>query len=103
MLGLNTIGKKIFGTQNDRKVKRVQSLVNKINALEPEFVALDDAGIKAKTEEFKARLEKGESLDDLLPEAFANAREGAKRTLGCARLMCSWLAGFSCIVVTLQR
>ncbi len=82
MLGLNTIGKKIFGTANDRKVKRVQSLVTKINALEPDFIALDDDGIKAKTEEFKARLAKGESLDDLLPEAFANAREAAKRTLG---------------------
>ena len=82
MLGLNTIGKKIFGTANDRKVKKVQSLVTKINALEPDFIALDDDGIKAKTEEFKARLAKGESLDDLLPEAFANAREAAKRTLG---------------------
>ena len=75
MLGLNTIGKKIFGTANDRKVKRVQSLVTKINALEPDFIALDEDAIKAKTEEFKARLAKGESLDDLLPEAFANVRE----------------------------
>ena len=82
MLGLNTIGKKIFGTANDRKVKKVQPLVAKINALEPDFIALNDDGIKAKTEEFKARLAKGESLDDLLPEAFANAREAAKRTLG---------------------
>jgi preprotein translocase subunit SecA len=82
MLGLNTIGKKMFGTANDRKVKKVQSLVAKINALEPDFKALDDAGIQAKTEEFKQRLEKGESLDDLLPEAFANAREASIRTLG---------------------
>lgn len=82
MLGLNTIGKKIFGTPNDRKIKKVQSLVAKINDLEPDFVALSDDGIKEKTQEFKDRLEKGESLDDLLPEAFANAREAAKRTLG---------------------
>lgn len=82
MLGLNTIGKKIFGTPNDRKVKKVQSLVTKINALEPEFTALEDSGILAKTEEFKKRLEGGESLESLLPEAFANAREAAVRTLG---------------------
>ena len=82
MLGLGTIGKKIFGTPNDRKVKGVQSLVAKINALEPEFQALSDDGIKDKTQEFKDRLEKGEKLDDLLPEAFANAREAAVRTLG---------------------
>ena len=82
MLGLNTIGKKIFGTPNDRKVKKVQSLVTKINALEPEFKALEDSGILAKTEEFKTRLEDGESLESLLPEAFANARESAVRTLG---------------------
>ena len=82
MLGLNTIGKKIFGTPNDRKVKKVQSLVTKINALEPEFKALEDSGILAKTEEFKTRLEDGESLESLLPEAFANAREAAVRTLG---------------------
>ena len=53
-----------------------------INALEPEFQALDDAGIRAKTVEFRERLAKGETLDDLLPEAFANAREAARRTLG---------------------
>ncbi|HAD27515.1 MAG TPA: preprotein translocase subunit SecA, partial [Rhodobacteraceae bacterium] len=82
MLGLNTIGKKIFGTPNDRKVKKVQSLVAQINALEPEFTALEDSGILAKTEELKKRLEGGESLDSLLPEAFANAREAAVRTLG---------------------
>ena len=82
MLGLNTIGKKIFGTPNDRKVKKVQSLVAQINALEPELTALEDSGILAKTEEFMKRLEGGESLDSLLPEAFANAREAAVRTLG---------------------
>lgn len=82
MLGLGTITKKVFGTPNDRKVKSVRPLVAKINALEPEFQALDDAGLIAKTEEFKQRIAAGESLDDLLPEAFANAREGARRALG---------------------
>lgn len=82
MLGLGTITKKVFGTPNDRKVKSVRPLVAKINALEPEFEALDDAGLIAKTEEFKKRVAEGESLDALLPEAFANAREGARRALG---------------------
>jgi preprotein translocase subunit SecA len=82
MLGLGAVSRKIFGTPNDRKIKSVQSIVAKINELEPEFTALSDDGIKAKTVEFKERLEKGESLDNLLPEAFANAREAARRTLG---------------------
>jgi len=82
MLGVSTLAKKVFGTANDRKIKAVQPLVKKINALEPDFQALSDAEIKAKTEEFKTRVKDGESLDDLLPEAFANVREAAKRTLG---------------------
>ena len=82
MLGLGVISRKIFGTPNDRKVKGVQTLVAKINALEPDFQALSDDQIKAKTQEFRDRLEKGEKLDALLPEAFANAREAAVRTLG---------------------
>ncbi len=82
MLGLGTLARKVFGTPNERKVKSVRPLVAKINALEPEFAALTDEGIIAKTEEFKARIAKGESLDDLLPEAFANCREAAKRALG---------------------
>ena len=82
MLGINTLAKKVFGTPNDRKIKAVQPLVAKINALEPEFEALSDEGIKEKTAEFRERIEKGETLDALLPEAFANAREAAKRSLG---------------------
>ena len=82
MLGFGTITKKVFGTANDRQVKATRPIVDQINALEPEFAALDDAGLIAKTEEFKKRLAEGESLDDLLPEAFANCREGAKRALG---------------------
>ena len=82
MLGMNTLAKKVFGTPNERKIKAVQPLVTKINNLEPEFQALSDDQIKAKTEEFKTRIKDGESLDGLLPEAFANVREAAKRTLG---------------------
>ena len=82
MLGLGTIAKKVFGTPNDRKIKATRPLIEKINALEPEFEALSDDGLIEKTAEFKARLENGESLDALLPEAFANCREGAKRALG---------------------
>lgn len=82
MLGMNTIAKKLFGTPNDRKIKAVRPLVAKINDLEPEFKALSDDQIKAKTEEFKKRISDGESLDAILPEAFANAREAARRTLG---------------------
>ncbi|MEL7343226.1 MAG: preprotein translocase subunit SecA [Pseudomonadota bacterium] len=82
MLGLGSVAKKVFGTANDRKVKSVQPVVAQINALEPEFEALDDAGLIAKTEEFKTRVANGESLDAILPEAFANCREAAKRALG---------------------
>ncbi|NQW13279.1 MAG: preprotein translocase subunit SecA, partial [Rhodobacter sp.] len=82
MLGFGTIAKKVFGTPNDRKIKATQPLVDKINALEPQFKALSDAEIKSKTDEFRARFAAGESLDDLLPEAFANAREAAFRALG---------------------
>ena len=83
MLGLGTLARKVFGTPNDRKVKSVRPIVAKINALEPEFAVLSDDGIKAKTAEFQKRVQEGgESLDDILPEAFANCREAAKRALG---------------------
>ena len=79
MLGF---AKKLFGSSNERKVKAMSAQVAKINALEPEYAALSDEALKAKTAEFKARLEKGESLDDLLVEAFATVREASKRVLG---------------------
>ena len=82
MLGIGTIAKKVFGSPNDRKIKATRPLVDQINALEPEFEKLSDDEIKEKTQEFARRAEGGESLDDLLPEAFANCREGARRTLG---------------------
>ena len=82
MLGLGSLTRKVFGTPNDRKVKSVRPLVAQINALEPEFAALSDDGLKQKTEALAKRAQSGESLDALLPEAFANCREAAKRALG---------------------
>jgi preprotein translocase subunit SecA len=83
MLGFGAITRKIFGSPNDRKVKSVRPLVAKINALEPEFAAQSDDQIKAKTAELQARVQTGgESLDAVLPEAFANCREAARRALG---------------------
>jgi len=66
---------------NERAVKRLQPLVDHINSLEPEFEKLSDAELRAKTDEFKARLQDGESLDEILPEAYAAVREAAKRTI----------------------
>ncbi|WP_438990173.1 preprotein translocase subunit SecA [Lentibacter sp.] len=82
MLGLGSLAKKVFGTANDRKVKATRPLIDQINALESAFEALSDEQIIAKTSEFKTRVSEGESLDALLPEAFANCREAAKRALG---------------------
>ena len=82
MLGLGTLAKKVFGTPNDRKIKSVRPLVAKINALEPEFAALTDDQLIERTRALQARAQGGESLDDLLPEAFANCREAARRALG---------------------
>ena len=79
MLG---IAKKIFGTENDRTLKKLRPLVASINALEPQFEAMTDDALKLKTDEYKKRFQDGETLDDLLPEAFATVREAAKRTLG---------------------
>ncbi|MCJ7874295.1 preprotein translocase subunit SecA [Marinovum sp. 2_MG-2023] len=82
MLGFGKIARSVFGTPNDRKIKATRPLVDKINALEPEFEALTDDGLKQKTKDLADRAKGGESLDDLLPEAFANCREAAKRALG---------------------
>ncbi|MBP9216055.1 MAG: preprotein translocase subunit SecA [Agitococcus sp.] len=71
----------IFGTKNERELKRMQKMVDAINALEPSMQALDDAGLSAKTEEFRSRYTKGETLDQLLPEAFAVCREASHRTM----------------------
>ena len=73
---------KLFGTTSEREVKKLRPIVDKIEALEPTYKALDDEALRAKTEEFKNRLAAGESLDDVLPDAFAAVREAAWRVLG---------------------
>ncbi len=73
---------KIFGTHSEHELKRIYPIVDAIEALEPEMQKLSDQELKEKTKEFKRRLEEGETLDDLLPEAFAAVREAAVRTLG---------------------
>ena len=73
---------KIFGTRSQREIKKIQPTVDKILALEDEYKALPEEALKAKTAEFKNRLDQGETLDDLLPEAFAAVREAADRVLG---------------------
>ncbi len=93
MLGIGTIAKKVFGTPNDRKIKATRPLVDQINALEPEFEKLTDDGIRDKTEDLAKRALSGESLDDLLPEAFANCREAARRTLGLRAFDTQLMAG----------
>ena len=79
---INKIARFLFGSANERFVKKQFKIVEKINALEPDFVKLSDDALKAKTDEFRTRLKNGETLDDILPEAFAAVREAAKRTLG---------------------
>ncbi|WP_340110140.1 preprotein translocase subunit SecA [Pikeienuella sp. HZG-20] len=82
MLSFGGLAKKVFGTTTDRAVKGVAKQIQAINAMEPAFEALSDDELKAKTPEFRARLANGETLDALLPEAFATVREAARRTLG---------------------
>ena len=73
---------RIFGSKNDRELKRMSKVVLKVNDLEPVYAALTDEDLVARREVFKARLDKGESLDAILPEAFAAVREAGKRALG---------------------
>jgi len=79
---LGGLAKAIFGSSNERYVKSLGPLVAEINSLEPEISAMTDEALAGQTVRFRERLEAGETLDDLLPEAFATVREAAKRTLG---------------------
>jgi len=78
---LNRLARKIFGSRNERLIKRYRKVVDQINALEDEMSALSDEALRAKTDEFRKRHAEGESLDELLPEAFAVVREAGKRVL----------------------
>ncbi|MBU6161795.1 MAG: preprotein translocase subunit SecA, partial [Myxococcales bacterium] len=79
---IQSVVAKIFGTRHDREMKKLAPLVAHIASLEPKFKALTDEQIREKTVEFKNRIAKGESVDSVLPEAFANCREGSARSLG---------------------
>ena len=72
---------KVFGTHSERELKRIKPLVDRIESLRPQMVELTDEALRGKTKEFKDRLAKGETLDDLLPEAYAVVREAARRVL----------------------
>ena len=79
---LEGILKKIFGDPNEKEIKNIRVIVEKINSLEKDMQSLSSANLAAKTSEFKVRLQKGETLDDILPEAFAVVREASKRVTG---------------------
>ena len=79
---LNNLLTGIFGSRNERLLKQLGGIVKKTNALEPQMQALSDEALQAKTAEFKERISKGESLDKLLPEAFAVCREASVRVFG---------------------
>ncbi|MDA9671050.1 preprotein translocase subunit SecA, partial [Paracoccaceae bacterium] len=82
MLGFGKLARAAFGSSNDRKIKSIQPIVDKINSLEAHFEKLSDEALIKKTDELKERYTNGEALGSLLPEAFANCREAAKRSLG---------------------
>ena len=84
---------KIFGTHSEHELKRIYPIVDHIDALEPEMQKLSDEELKEKTKEFKERLAKGETLDDLLPEAFAVVREAAVRVLGMRHYRVQMIGG----------
>jgi preprotein translocase subunit SecA len=92
---LGNIVRKIFGSKNDREIKRMGKIVQKINAFEETISSLDDEHLRAKTAEFKRRIEQGETLNDLLPEAFAVVREAAKRTLGLRHFDVQMIGGIT--------
>ncbi|MFT6327542.1 MAG: preprotein translocase subunit SecA, partial [Crocinitomicaceae bacterium] len=86
---------KVLGSKNQRELKRLQKTVIKINALEPDMEALDDTALKNKTIEYKARIEQGESVDSLLPEAFAALREGCKRSMNMRHFDVQMIGGMT--------
>jgi preprotein translocase subunit SecA len=92
---IGSLAKKIFGTKNDRELKRLGKIVNKINALEESLQSLSDAELKDKTAEFRQRFADGETLDQLLPEAFAVVREASQRTLGLRHFDVQMIGGIT--------
>jgi preprotein translocase subunit SecA len=91
---LGTILAKVFGTQNERELKRIRPVVEAVNALEPSITQLSDAELRGKTAEFRQRLEAGAALDDLLPEAFAVVREAGRRVLNMRHFDVQLIGGY---------
>ena len=94
---------KIFGTHSEREVKRIIPIVDKIEALAPEFEKLTDEQLQAKTPEFKERLANGETLDDILPEAYATVREAATRVLDMRHYRVQLIVSQRCVPVKVRR
>jgi preprotein translocase subunit SecA len=92
---LDTIVKKFVGSKNDREVKKIDPIIQKINSLEPQISSLTNEQLQAKTEEFKQRLAKGETLDDILPGAFAVVRETGKRVLNMRHFDVQLIGGYA--------
>ena len=92
---LASLVKKIIGSRNDRQLKRMGKLVKKINALEDTLSGLNDDELRAKTQEFKDRFQQGETLDSILPEAFAVVREGGKRSMGMRHFDVQMIGGIT--------
>lgn len=92
-MGIKSVVEKIIGTYSDRELKRIYPIVDQIDAFEPEISKLTDAELKAKTPEFKERIANGETLDELLPEAFAVVREASKRVLGMRHFRVQLIGG----------
>src|SRR6478609_4409516 len=93
---------KIFGSRNQRLLKQYQKTVREINALEPQMEKLSDAELQAKTPEFKSRVENGETLDAILPEAFAVCREAARRVLKMRHFDVQLIGGMVLHVITVN-
>jgi preprotein translocase subunit SecA len=90
---ITSLFKSIFGTRNDRELKRIEKVVEKVNLIEPEFENLSDDELRNKTDEFKKRYQDGEDLESLMPEAFANVREASKRILEMRHFDCQIVGG----------
>jgi preprotein translocase subunit SecA len=103
MLGFGKLARAAFGSSNDRKIKNIQPIVDKINSLEVDFEKFPDEALIEKTDELKDRYKNGETLDSLLPEAFANCREAAKRSLGLRAFDTQLMGGFFSIKVIFQK
>jgi preprotein translocase subunit SecA len=98
LTSLTRLGRKLFGTQNERELRGIAPIGDRIRAFEPKLEPLRNGDLQAKTGEFKERLARGESIDSLLPEAFAVAREASKRVLGMRHYDVQMIGG-----ITLHR